>query len=282
MSGASGGPFTELKNRRGERLEFVFHDGSPAAADVGGSNAAGAKSGSSGRAVVMLAHGVTSNMDRPYLVELGDALARAGISALRFSFAGNGRSEGRFEESTLTKEIDDAATVVDALQTAGFTRIAFAGHSMGGAVGLLLAARDERVRALVSLAGMFHVARFFERHFSGLKFGEPMLGKAGCPWNRALAEDAARIGSLSAAARRIRVPWLLVHGGADEMVPLDDPKDAHDAFIVGCADLPVEEGAKLLRKWKLVELAGADHRFTDAIPRMVAAAVPWLEIALRA
>src|SRR6185295_10309472 len=137
-----------------ERLEFAFHEGADGA--------------SARRAVVILAHGVTSNMDRPYLVELGDALARAGVSALRFSFAGNGGSEGRFEEATLTKEVDDAASVVDALAAAGFTKIAYAGHSMGGAVGLMLAARDVRVRALVSLAGMFHVARFFERHFARL------------------------------------------------------------------------------------------------------------------
>jgi pimeloyl-ACP methyl ester carboxylesterase len=268
MSDASGGPFAELKNRRGERLEFAFHE--PA------TSSAGSAGGTASRAVLLLAHGVTSNMDRPYLVELGDALARAGIPALRFSFSGNGGSQGRFEEATLTKEVDDAASVVDALQSAGFARIAFAGHSMGGAVGLLLAARDPRVRALVSLAGMFHVALFFERHFGRLKFGEPMLGKAGCPWNKALADDAEQIGSLDAAARIVRVPWLLVHGSSDEMVPLADANDAHEAFLAGCAQLPVNEGARLLKHCKLVELAGADHRFTGAIPRMVAAVVPWL------
>jgi alpha/beta superfamily hydrolase len=245
MSAAERGPLVELRNCRGERLECAFHEG-----------------GSARRAVVILAHGVTSNMDRPYLVELGDALARAGISALRFSFAGNGGSEGRFEEATPTKEVDDAASVVDALLAVGFTNVAFAGHSMGGAVGLMLAARDSRVRALVSLAGMFHVARFFERHFGKLRPGDPMLGKAACPWSRTLADDAARIGSLQAAAARVRVPWLLVHGDADEMVPLEDATDA-----IG--------GARANRP-ELVTLADADHRFGGAIPPMIAAVVPWL------
>src|SRR5262249_22465766 len=121
MSDASRGPFAELKNRQGERLEFAFHEG-----------VAGSSSGAAPRSVAILAHGVTSKMDRLWLVELGDALARAGIPALRFSFSGNGGSQGRFEESTPTKEVDDAASVVDALQSAGFRRIAFAGHSMGG------------------------------------------------------------------------------------------------------------------------------------------------------
>jgi alpha/beta superfamily hydrolase len=256
MSVAQRGPFAELRNHRGERLEFAFHEGSPADAGVGAS---------ARRAVVILAHGVTSNMDRPYLVEVGDALARAGISALRFSFAGNGGSEGRFEDATPTKEVDDAASVVDALLAAGWTDVAYAGHSMGGAVGVLLASRDERVRALVSLAGMFHVARFFERHFGKLQPGDPMLGKVACPWSRALAEDAARLGSLHAAAARVRVPWLLVHGDADEMVPLKDATDASGA-----------SGRAREHPPELVTLAGADHRFGGATARLIGAVVPWL------
>jgi len=267
MSAAERGPLAELRNRQGERLEFAFHEGSPADAGVGAS---------ARRAVVILAHGVTSNMDRPYLVELGDALARAGVSALRFSFAGNGGSEGRFEEATPTKELEDATSVVDALSAEGFTRIAWIGHSMGAAIGTMLAARDDRVHALVSLAGMFHVARFFERHFGKPRPGDPMLGKAACPWSRALADDAARLGSLDAAAARVRVPWLLVHGDADEMVPLEDAKDARAAGANG-AERPREAGGP-----KLVVLGGADHRFGGAIPRLVAAVVPWLAAELRA
>ena len=260
MSAAGGVPIAELRNRRGERLEFAWE----------GWGATGATQAS--RDVVILAHGVTSSFDRPYLVELGGTLAHARLHALRFSFSGNGGSEGRFEDATLTKEVEDAASVVDALSAAGFTRIAWVGHSMGAAVGTLLAARDDRVRALVSLAGMFHVARFFERHFAKLPFGEPMLGKVKCPWSRALAEDAARIGSLHDAARRVLVPWLLVHGDADEMVPL---QDSEEALAAGDPS-----------KRRLVRLAGADHRFRDGVPRdvsrgliphVVSAVVPWLE-----
>jgi pimeloyl-ACP methyl ester carboxylesterase len=266
MSAAERGPLAELRNRRGERLEFAWHEGSPAGAGVGGPSA-----------VAILAHGVTSNMDRPYLVALGDALALAGISALRFSFSGNGGSEGRFEEATPTKEVEDAASVVDALAAAGSARVAWAGHSMGSAVGMMLAARDDRVRALVSLAGMFHVARFFERHFSKLPFGAPMLGKANCPWSRALAEDAARIGSLHDAARRVLVPWMIVHGDADEMAPYFE--DAKDMVVAGAASDSRSRHGITSEKWGpvvLTRLHGVDHRFTGAIPRLVAAVVPWL------
>jgi uncharacterized protein len=58
------------------------------------------------------------------------------------------------------------------------------------------------------------------------------------------------------------VPWLLVHGDADELVPLADSEDARAA-----ADGRPE----------LVVLPGVDHRFTGAVPAMTAAVVTWLE-----
>lgn len=264
--GSSGAPFRELRNPSGERLDFAFHEASAGDAGSGGTAAR--------RSVVILAHGVTSNKDRPWLVALSEALAAAGIASLRFSFAGNGASEGRFEDATLTKEVTDLGSVLDALAAASVERVAYVGHSMGAAIGVMHAAsrarrasdardgRDDRIRALVSLAGMVHVASFFTRHFGDLAFGAPMLGKPASPWNRALADDAARIGSLAPPAARIEIPWLLVHGAADELVPLQDSHDARAA----AANRP-----------DLVTLPGVDHRFTGAIPSMVAAVVQWLQ-----
>ena len=250
----SAAPFADLRNRHGERLDFTFHPGQPA--------------DSSRRDVVVIAHGVTSRKDRPWLVELAEAFAKEGIAALRFSFAGNGGSEGRFEDATLTKEVEDLGSVLDALR--GW-RIAYVGHSMGSAIGVLRASADPRIRALVSLAGMFHVQRFMQRHFGELVPGrDRMLGKEECPWTRELADDAKRIGSLDAQAARIEVPWLLVHGSMDEMVPLADSIDARAARCEADGTDDVANAPEL------VEIAGTDHRFAGAIHAMVDAVVPWV------
>lgn len=245
-------PFAEIRNRGGERLDSAFH--APRPLRPSGSTCARP-------AVAVLAHGVTSHKDRPWLIELGDALAARGLAALRFSFSGNGASQGRFEDATLAKEVEDLGSVLDALAAAGFDRIAYAGHSMGGAIGVLRAAIDPRIRALVSLAGMLHVQRFMQRQFGALSPGEPMLGKPECRWSAALRDDAVRIGSLTAQAARITVPWLLVHGTADELVPFSDSVEAK-AAAGGRPDL--------------VSLEGVDHRFTGAIPAMVAPTESWL------
>lgn len=241
-------PLGVIRNRQGERLDYIVHHTSAPSISRG--------------PLAIVGHGVTSNKDRPWLVALGEAIARAGIPALRFSFAGNGDSEGRYEDATLSKEVEDLGSVIEALTAAGIAPLAYVGHSMGGAIGVLRAARDPRIRCLVSLAGMVHVHAFMQQQFGHLEPGRGlMLDKPGCIWNRALEEDAARIGSLTAQAARIAVPWLLVHGTADELVPFADSEDA----IRAAAHAP-----------RLLSLPGVDHRFTGAEARMIDAVVPWL------
>jgi len=233
-----------ITNGRGERLDHEYRPGRTGARDL-----------------VLIGHGVTANKDRPWLVALADELEAAGVGTLRVSFAGNGASEGRFEDATITKEVADLGSVLDRLADRDVT---YAGHSMGAAVGVLRAASDERIRRLVSLAGMVHTRSFCERKFGDLEPGrDVMWDKPECPLSQAFVDDLTTIDTVVGAAARVRVPWLLVHGTADTVVPFQDSVDARSA-----AGGPAE----------LVELEGVDHVFdgagTDAMTRAVRA---WLE-----
>ena len=137
--------FGEIRNRQDEQLDYTFHEGEGRSKNI-----------------VVLGHGVTGNKDRPFVVALGEGLAAAGISALRFSFSGNGESEGKFTDSTISKEVDDLGAVLDHLEE--YT-VCYVGHSMGGAVGVLRASEDKRIQLLVSLAGMVHTRAFAQREF---------------------------------------------------------------------------------------------------------------------
>ena len=204
-------------------------------------------------------HGVTGNKDRPFAVAVARGLSAAGISALRFSFAGNGASEGDFAAATVTKEVADLGAVLDAL---GGRRICYAGHSMGAAVGVLRASRDERIRHLVSLAGMVDTNAFAQRKFGQLVPGEDtMWDKPDCPLTRGFMDDMSRIGSVVALAPQVRVPWLLVHGTGDEVVPLQDSLDV-------CA--------RAASNAELHTLDGADHVFSGHHESaLVATVVEW-------
>lgn len=238
----------EIRNPQGERLEFTHHPGNP-----GGST------------LVLLGHGVTGNKDRPLLVELANQLAQAGFDALRFSFAGNGGSEGRFEDATLSKEVADLGALLDALPD---WTIGFAGHSMGAAVGVLRASTDPRIRFLISLAGMANTTAFAQREFGEVIPGQGcMWDKPECPLSRAYLDDMKRVGNVADAASTVRVPWLFVHGLADDVVP---PQDSRDLF------------ERASQPKRLVELPAADHVFSEAhAAAMAQAVVTWVRETLR-
>lgn len=236
-----------ITNVQGEALDAAFHP----AENTG--------------CLVVLGHGVTGNKDRPLLIAVAEGLAARGWPCLRISYSGNGASQGRFEDSTITKEIADLQSVFDAIPDT--TRIAYCGHSMGGAVGVLTAVRDERMRVLITLAGMVFTRDFCQREFGDLTPGNDcMWDDQTCPLSQAYVDDLnAHISTLDAAGA-IEVPWLLVHGTADDVIFPSDSEAAHAA-----APEPK----------KLVVIEGAGHSFDEtSYQRVIDEADAWLRVHL--
>ena len=240
--------FKVIRNSQGEKIDCAYHAGNKGS-----------------RQLVIIGHGVTGNKDRPFIVALAKALASAGMPAMRISFSGNGESEGRFEDSNISKEVDELGAVID--QAADFS-IAYVGHSMGAAVGVLRASQDRRIRQLVSLAGMVHTKRFAETEFGMVKPDEGnMWDDENCPLSKKYMDDLTTIESTVHCAPKITVPWLLIHGGEDDVVPLQDSKDI------------LEKAGKSTR---LIEIPGADHVFAEPhTGTMAKHVVDWLSAQLR-
>ena len=234
---------SQIRNEHGERIDTAFHGGEK----VG--------------VMVVLGHGVTGNKDRPLLVAIAEGLAAKGWPCLRFSFSGNGQSEGRFEEATISKETGDLLAVMRTVPQEW--RIAYIGHSMGAAVGVMKASRSLMIQSLVSLAGMIHTADFLEREFGDVVPDQGnMWDEEGCPLSSAFADDMKGIGSLVETAGSIRQPWLLIHGTEDDVVPIKDSLDAFDAATC---------------EKELLRLHGCGHSFDEkSYPVLVDAIDAWL------
>ena len=234
--------FGTIRNIEGETIDYTFQEGYNAA-----------------KSIIVLGHGVTGNKDRPFLVALTKSLATAGISTVRMSFSGNGDSEGRFEAATISKEAEDLGCVLNALD--GWN-VLYVGHSMGGAVGVLRASQDSRISGLISLAGMVHTEAFAQREFQdvtpdqGFMWDEPT-----CPLSQAFIDDTSAIETVVTYAPSIHVPWLLVHGTADDVVPLQDSLDIFER-----ANEPKQ----------LAQIDGADHVFSEHTPDMIKIVTEWV------
>ncbi|GJL63237.1 MAG: hypothetical protein NPIRA04_18910 [Nitrospirales bacterium] len=234
--------FGTIRNIEGEKIDYTFHSGEKGV-----------------KFIVVLGHGVTGNKDRPFVVALAEALSHDGIPSLRMSFSGNGDSEGRFEDSTISKEVKDLGSVLEALD--GWN-ILYVGHSMGGAVGVLRTSQDPRIVGLVSLAGMVHTDAFSQREFSGVTPDKGfMWDEPDCPLSKTFIDDCAAIGTVVTRASMIKVPWLLVHGSADDVVHLQDSLDIFEQ-----ANEPKQ----------FVQIEGADHVFSEHTPNMVKVVHEWV------
>ncbi len=238
---------TEIRNSQNEKLDYAFH---------GDASRKGL--------LVIIGHGVTGNKDRPWAIALADTLAAGGFNALRFSFSGNGDSEGDFRDSTISKEVKDLGAVIDAAKAEGYAKIVYAGHSMGGAVGVIAASQDKRIDFLISLAGMVYTGKFQEVEFGDQTPDDGfMWDDEECPLSSTFVEDMKSIGDVLGLAKDISVPWLLVHGTEDDVVPI---QESHDIF-----DEASEPKA-------FVQLPGSNHVFAeDAEQAMCEAVSNWLK-----
>ena len=237
-------------NSRGDTLSGVFHlPASPAP-----------------RGAVILCHGMESNKDSEKLVSLGEALARREILALRFDFSYVGESSGKFEDITYSGEVDDLKAAYALVQSRNVSKIAILGSSMGGTVALLFAAAKPELAALVTVAAPVHPEQFPRRTLTPKQIDEwrnrGFTLHHGQRLNVSLLNDLEKINILEAAAH-IACPVLIVHGDADEVVPV---KEAHELH------------ACLMNSKRLLILRGGDHRLSDPaiMKRTIAKALDWL------
>lgn len=82
-------------------------------------------------------------------------LAEAGFVVLRYDKRGVGRSEGNLAVTKLSGFVQDAEAAVERLRREEGVapgQVSLVGHGEGGQVGMLVAARDERLRALLLLS----------------------------------------------------------------------------------------------------------------------------------
>ena len=217
---------------------------------------------------VILCHGMMSAKEGTKQKAFAYAFEERGFSALRFDFSFCGESEGKFEEITFAQEVDDLRSAVRWVRENGADPIGLLGSSMGGAVAILHARGDPSIEALVTLAAVGTPARIadrmddLQRKTQEWKDEGYLLGAEGEPGEK-FFEDARRQ-DVVGAARGLSVPLLVLHGGADEVVPVEDAYAIH-ANAGGPKELKV--------------LPGVDHRFTQpgALEEALELATEWFE-----
>jgi alpha/beta superfamily hydrolase len=104
--------------------------------------------------LVIVCHGFTGykSENRRLFVNVARALAKAGISSLRFDFMGSGDSSGEFYQMSPNTEIRDLKQVIRWAKKKGYRKIGILGLSFGGGVTICTAAqvKDKAIQTIVT------------------------------------------------------------------------------------------------------------------------------------
>jgi putative redox protein len=239
-----------FSNSRGDTLVGILHHPEASAATD----------------AVILCHGMESDKNSEKLIVLGNTLAKRGLLTLRFDFSYVGESSGKFEDITYTGEVDDLRAAYSLVRNRQNGRIGILGSSMGGTVALLFAAQEPTVAAAVTVAAPLHPERFPTRVLTAAQLQQwRELGLTfyhGQKLNVSLLHDLESL-DVPRAVKSITCPVLVIHGDADEVVPVEE---AHELY------------ACLNSAKRLTVLPGCDHRLSDPdiMRAALAEALDWL------
>jgi putative redox protein len=193
---------------------------------------------------------------------LCDRVAReAGWAGFTFNFRGTGPSEGDF---SIEGWLADVRAAVDALLArSDITAVWIAGFRLGGTIAIVTAADDPRVRGLATFAAPASLLTWVHDPQWFLEYARRtgVLRTPGFPpdpaaWIRAIANL-----DVTGAAKRVDRPWLVVHGSADEVVPVDDARRLAEAGGE-CVEVRI--------------VANGAHRLRHD-PRAIATLLGWLD-----
>jgi pimeloyl-ACP methyl ester carboxylesterase len=212
---------------------------------------------------VILCHGFRGYKDWGFLSLLATRLAAEGIPTVAFNFASSGVTdrEGtfgepeRFRRGTYAGDLDDLARVsaylADRVGAAAGARLGLVGHSRGGVIALLQAARDSRVRAVATLGAPSRIGVWPEEFWAAWRRGEsaPVYDfrtKETLPLGPDLFRDWEADPSrydTAATLPKLAAPVLIVHGTRDALVPLAEAEELASFGRSTSVELRVIEGA---------------------------------------
>lgn len=191
--------------------------------------------------------------------DLAHALRDAGLNAVVFHYRGCWGSDGDYRIDGVPTDVTACLDFLSsgACPEVDTERLFLIGHSLGGWAALSTGS-DSRVRGVVAISAVVDPSRVEVTEEDALAYVSPWL-RGVTPEEFVRQWSGAR--PATAAAAQLSKPLLVIHGGNDSLIPVDQARLAFDAA----------------RDPKALEIyPDADHAFIDSRPWLIGLVVGWV------
>jgi len=201
----------------------------------------------------IFAHCFTCSKNLPAVRNISRALTTEGIAVLRFDFTGLGDSEGEFEDTNFSSNVQDLMAAAKYLEDNYKGPKILIGHSLGGAAVLVAAAKLDCVDAVATIGAPYdptHVSHLFDDNVNEIEvLGEANVSIGGRPFKvkKQFLDDLKQQVDYE-NLKDLRKALLVMHSPQDRTVGIENAQKIYTS-----AHHPKS----------FITLDGADHLMSD-------------------
>ncbi|WP_422359748.1 alpha/beta hydrolase family protein [Reichenbachiella sp.] len=198
--------------------------------------------------VILFVHGFKGFKDAMHFNAIAEEVGKQGFVYVKMNMSHNGVTPDHpqdfvdleaFGNNNFSIELDDLTIVIDHISNhqldiskneIDISRLFLVGHSRGGAVSILKACEDTRVRRLVTWAAVPDLEAFWSEEFvkewkeKGVQYIKNARTHQDMPLYYQMVEDFEKDSSrfrIADQLEKLNVPFLAIHGTEDETVPVE-------------------------------------------------------------
>lgn len=202
---------------------------------------------------VIFAHCFTCNKNFNAVKRIATALTDSGFAVLSFDFTGLGKSEGDFEDSNFSSNVQDIVAAAKFLENEYHAPSLLLGHSLGGTAVLMAAMQLEAVKAVATVGSPSdpeHVSKLFKINLKEIEekgIANVEIGGRSFKIKQEFLEDIANQ-NLVKQLKGLQKSVLIAHSPQDEIVGIENARELY---------------AALHHPKSFISLDGADHMLSS-------------------
>jgi len=228
-----------ILNRKNQKLSALFH-----------------KPANQTNRIIIVTHSFKGDKDyQPIMREFSKHICNKGYATIRFDCWGSGESEGKFEDSSITTQIEDLQDIIKYVKSQGYSEICLIGLSLGTTDSIM--AYDDSIKCMVLWSPVFQHKHLYENYKdeilkNGFIIRKRNLTREEVKCGKAMWQDFKDIKPYEKLPE-IKCPVLAIIGSEDDHISEDKAKGfmdmipaEHELEVIqdGDHDFLIEEAKK--------------------------------------